>query len=65
MPKPPSTTPTWSPSVKPKKIDEVLKKAIEQKIQDIKPTHRERDMRQEAIDLGAHQANEMFGDKHE
>lgn len=29
----------------------------------IKPTHRERDMRQDAMDMGAHQAKEFFGDK--
>lgn len=27
----------------------------------IKPTHRERDMRQDAIDGGSHQAKEYFG----
>ena len=26
-------------------------------------THRERDMRQEAMDMGSHGANEMFGGK--
>ncbi len=27
----------------------------------MKPTHRERDMRQEAIDMGSHGAKEFFG----
>lgn len=29
----------------------------------IKPTHRERDMRQEAMDMGSHGAKEYFGTK--
>lgn len=28
----------------------------------IKSTHRERDMRKEAMDMGAHQAKEIFGE---
>lgn len=46
-------------------IVEAMKKAMKQeKPQNlvIKPTHRERDMRQEAMDMGAHQSKEIFGD---
>ena len=47
---------------KPKDIVSAMKKAIKDvpKVADSKPTHRERDMRQEAVDMGSHGAAEYF-----
>jgi len=51
-----------------KKIIEAMKKVANEKPKSLfnpvmKPTHRERDMRQEAMDMGAHQAKEFFGEQ--
>ena len=40
-------------------------KVAETKKTVIKPSHRERDMRQEAIDIGSHKAKEIFGESNQ
>ena len=58
--------------IKPESIVEAMKKAMKDEKKPVgklplkvaaNVTHRERDMRQEAIDIGSHGAKEMFGGK--